>query len=361
MKVALITGSRADWNGLGMVAKAFKADPRFSVSIIATGQHIEDGTADLIRADSLLVSAFCGMRRRGDTPALIAEAIGNGVGRIADALETLRPDLVALLGDRYEILSAATAAATLRIAIAHLSGGDATEGSLDDKFRNAITALADLHFPTHDGAAVRITRMVHYPRLKFVWPVGAPALDRIRETPVAMDKKEFCRLTGLDPARKNILVLFHPVTTDADPAAQCREMVSALMEINADYLVIGTNSDAGGSAVGAALGELPGPHFENLPAPVFYAALTHMDLMVGNSSAGIYETAGFGIPVVNVGNRQTGRAAPENVLSCPPNAGAIQIAIAEQLRRGRQPCINPYGDGHSSARIVEIVAKHFGL
>ena len=359
MKVAFVTGSRADWNGLGMVAKAFKADGRFDVAVVVTGQHLEAGTSDLIWNDGF-ARHDVRLGRKGDAPLDIAKAVGTGVAGLAGRLATLNPDLVVLAGDRYETLSAATAAAVLGIPIAHIGGGDVTEGSMDDKFRNAVTMMADIHFPTNDYSGDRIITMRGLGRT-LVYAEGSPALDRIRETPVTVSKSEFCRLVEIDPSRKNILVAFHPVTTDADPAAQCREMIEALRAVDAGIVVLGTNADAGGEAVARLLSGLGVKPFQNLSAPMFYAALTHMDLMIGNSSAGIYETASFGIPVVNVGNRQTGRITPDNVFNCPADAAQIAAAIPFQMAGGHRPCRNPYGDGHSSPRIVKIIAEHFGV
>ena len=366
MRIAAITGSRADWNGLGMVAMALR-DAEHDVRVIATGQHSEALDTNPSRA-VIMDDGFSPVLVRiplGSEPVDIADATGAATAGLGRALSELNLDLAIVIGDRYEMLGAAAAAALLRIPIAHLAGGDVTEGSIDDKLRYAITALADYHFPTNWSAAERLTWVVRKPET--VRMAGSPALDRIRVTPRVTRETFFADL-GLTSAAQTILVAYHPVTTERDNGlCGCTEMIRALIdlggEVKSTLLVLGSNADAGSGVINHALhslanhSECGGAFVANLPPSQYYSALEHCDLLVGNSSAGLYEAPSFGIPVVNIGDRQKGRIFAANVRTCAPTREAILHTIKLQLAEGPKVCVNPYGDGHSAARIAEIIGE----
>lgn len=359
MKVAVITGSRADWNGLGMVAKCLRKEHHIAIDVIAIGQHyanqeslsviIDDGfDPKLYRTNFQEDMAF------GSASAAIA---------VAGALDSHLPDMALVLGDRFEILGAATAASLRGIPLAHIGGGDITEGSVDNKLRYAITALADLHFTTN---------LESYQRLDNaetpggIYNLGTPALDRIAQTPIT-DRFVLFKRLGLRESKRNVLVAFHAATAEPDPTAGCAAMLDALNGLpHTSFVIVGTNSDTGSQRITDLLSLFAASNStrcilrDNLPPEDFYGCLQHFDCMIGNSSAGLVETAGFGIPVVNIGNRQKGRPEPANVFSCIANAEAIgmttQIAMA-----GR--CVgvsNPYGDGHSAPRIAKAMVNYLG-
>jgi UDP-hydrolysing UDP-N-acetyl-D-glucosamine 2-epimerase len=375
VRVVVITGSRADWNGLGMVAMALR-DAGQDVQIIATGQHVygrpKTGLDVLIEDGFDGVQAIPGPVDRSiadaltDAPLDVARASGWLTISIANALGDLKPDLVMLAGDRYETLAGATAATLVGIPIAHLAGGDVTEGSMDDKFRNAISMMASLHFATNRLSADRLRRMevsgaVH--------DEGSPALDRIRVTPIVTRETLFNQLAsdGFNPCERNVLVAFHPATVGEDPTRACAEMLHGLTELdavlNVGWLMLGSNADAGAKKIEDMLRtfigccENGGAFVHNLPPQQYYSALAHFDLMVGNSSAGVYETAGFGIPVINVGTRQAGRIAPANVIGCPAKRERVLMAAKLMLGTGRMVCKNPYGDGYSAKRIAQTIGE----
>lgn len=360
MKIAIVTGSRADWNGLGMVAKCLR-DQGAVVQIVAVGQQANcneslktissDGFKAIIGAPNL----------KRDSAHIVATNAGRAVEATAKALHEIAPDMVLILGDRFEILSAATAAAIMRIPIAHIGGGDVTEGSIDNKLRYAITALADLHFATNNDSMARMVQEGP-PLMGEFYMVGNPAIDRIMQTPVVSRETLFKQCLRLEPQQYNILVVFHSATKEAEPWAECAEMIRALKQLeSASFLMLGTNDDVGSLHIHHLLQKFADRHGilrNNLSPSVFYSALTHFDCMVGNSSSGLVETATFGIPVVNIGNRQTGRLSPRNVRTCQSNADAILHTIKIQLAEGRKGCENPYGDGQSAPRISKIMMEY---
>lgn len=357
MKIAVVTGSRADWNGLGMVAKCLRADYQAGVDVIAIGQHADsEESLQTIIADGF-DPKLCRTNFRDDM------AVGAGAAALAasGALDALGwPDMVLVLGDRFEILGAATAAALKNIPLAHIGGGDLTEGSIDNKLRYAITALSSVHFVTNEESRDRLRRIGN----GTLCLVGNPALDRIAATPIVSRETLFKEL-ALIPSKKNVLVAYHAATREARPWESCAQMLSALDGIDASFLVLGTNADTGSDAIAQLLAEFCDGAFPaakrqwrgNLSPELFYSALAHFDCMVGNSSAGLVETASFGINVVNIGDRQTGRLAPRNVRTYKADEAAIAYGVKMALDLPRQPQPNPYGDGHSAPRIAKTIVE----
>lgn len=352
MKVTVITGSRADWNGLGMVALALRASG-VSVEVLAIGQHAD--SEESLR--TVISDGFDPRLMRTNIRDEMAIGCGCATISVQGALNENPPDMVLLLGDRFEILGAACAAALLNIKIAHIGGGDITEGSIDNKLRYAITELSHLHFTTSDRANFSISDR-HEPR---IYTVGNPALDRIAHTEIVPRETLFLEL-NLAPSEKNILVAYHAATKEARPWEACMAMLDVLHSIDASYAVLGTNADTGSEAINELLTDFcalrPNRIWKgNLAPELFYSALTHFDCMVGNSSAGLVETATFGIPVVNIGNRQSGRSSPRNVRTYPATKEAIVYGIAMALAEKATPCANPYGDGKSAPRIASIIVE----
>jgi UDP-hydrolysing UDP-N-acetyl-D-glucosamine 2-epimerase len=358
MKVTIITGSRADWNGLGMVGKCLRDEYKIAVNVIAIGQHADN--ADSVQA--IVEDGFKPRLLQTNFADDMAIGCASAALTVASALGPVAPDMVLVLGDRFEILGAATACALHGFKLAHIGGGDITEGSIDNKLRYAITALADLHFATNRQSAEMIAVVNEALVPQNVFNIGAPALDRIRTTEI-VSKEVLHHSIGLQIAERNILVMYHAATANLDTVAECKSMLNALRSVpNAAFLIIGTNADRGSQEITWQLQQFvrdiaQSVMRENLSPSLFYSVLTHFDLMVGNSSAGLVETAGFGIPVVNIGNRQTGRIAPRNVRTYKADQNAIWygVELAKALPRDPQP--NPYGDGHSAPRISKVIAE----
>jgi UDP-hydrolysing UDP-N-acetyl-D-glucosamine 2-epimerase len=361
LHICVVSGGRADYGLLTPVLRALNADAVFKVSLVLTGQHLvaqQGDTAARVRADGFAVAAEVDMGLDGDDPVAITQAAGRALGGMAGVLDTLKPDLMLLLGDRYEILCCALAASLARIPMAHIAGGDITEGAFDDAFRHAITKLAHLHFVTNDEAARRVRQLGE--EAARVHVVGSPGLDLVRMTKVPA-RDAFFACVGLAPRAINVVATFHPVTLAGDSLSQLDEMLAALARLpDAAILFTGSNADPDGRRIDARVQEFvagyPAARFAaSLGAENYFAALSHMDLVVGNSSSGLYEAPSFGIPTVNVGARQKGRLRAASVIDCPAERNAIGDAIRAALARGRRPTENPYGDGHASERIVAVL------
>jgi UDP-hydrolysing UDP-N-acetyl-D-glucosamine 2-epimerase len=361
--IAVVTGSRADYGLLTWPIKRLLAEPSFKLSIIATGMHLapEFGmTVDQIAADGFAVALRVETLGRGDDATAMAQAIGKGVAGFAAAFDQLRPDLVLLLGDRYEIFAAAQAAFVKKIPIAHLCGGDVTDGALDDAFRHSISKMASLHFPTNAQAGRRLRQLGEADARIHV--VGSTGIDAILRAP-QLAPGDLERALGHALSGRYLLATFHPVTLDALPSLdQLQELVAALGTIDPEIGIVFTraNADADGRALNAALETFA----KRRPNAFLHAALgpeRYLNLMrraaavVGNSSSGLYEAPSFDVPTVNIGRRQEGRLRADSVIDCPPERAAIGAAIQRALAMRPQGTINPYGDGEAAARVVAVL------
>lgn len=361
LRICVVSGSRADYGLLVAPLRAMRDAPAFDLRLVLTGQHLVKSAGDTaaqVRRDGFTIAAEVNMKAEGDNAAAVTAASGRLLGGIGDVLARLAPDIVLLLGDRYEIACCAIAATIARVPIAHIAGGDLTEGAFDDSFRHAITKMAHLHFVTNEMSARRVRQMGEADDRIHV--VGSPGLDLIRTTPVP-SREAFFASVGLVPGAVNVLATFHPVTLAADSLAQLDEMLAALAARDeATILFTGTNADPEGRRIEERIGAFAARRaaarlVPSLGSANYFAALTYMDVVVGNSSSGLYEAPSFGIPAINIGDRQAGRLRAESVFDCPPQRDAIGAAIARALRRGRKPTVNPYGDGHAADRIVAVL------
>lgn len=361
MRIAAVTGGRADWGLLSVPLAALRDHQGFQLSLIATGQHLAAGEADSLAqivADGFDVAERVDIEVGDDSPAGVARSAGLATAGIGAALQRIQPDLLILLGDRYEILAAGLAALLARIPVAHLCGGDVTEGAMDDSMRHALTKLSHLHFVSNAAARERVIQLGEDPA--HVHCVGSPGLDRIRQTPV-MPAEAFFQSVDLDRPR-TLLVTYHPATIKADPLAECREMLAALHDLGPEVGLIftGSNADPGARGIDGLIGAFVESHgnaraFRTLGARRYFSALAHVDAVVGNSSSGLYEAPSFSVPTVNIGDRQKGRLRAASVIDCSGEREAIGAAIAEALARGRRPVENPYGDGRTSERILAVL------
>lgn len=362
MRVAVVSGGRADYGLLVPVMKEIAADPRLELSLMVTGQHLseaEDAPLEFVARDGLTVDARLPILSGSDSTLDVARATGRAVTLFADAFADRPPDLVMVLGDRYEILAVTLAAHILRIPVAHLMGGDVTDGAIDDAFRHSITKLSHLHFVSTAQAAARVMQLGE--TAETVHVVGSPGLDLIRMTP-DVPREDFFSDVGLRPGDTNLVVTFHPVTAEDDSVDQIGEMLAALggQPSTTHILFTGINADAQGETHQKAVIDFcrtrPNSTFRHtLGARLYFAALRHCDVLVGNSSSGLYEAPSFGIPVVNIGSRQNGRIRASSIIDVRPERNAIAGAIEQALSTGRRDVANPYGDGHSAERIVAVL------
>jgi UDP-hydrolysing UDP-N-acetyl-D-glucosamine 2-epimerase len=364
LRLCAVTGCRADFGLYQSVLAELAVEPRFRVELAATGMHLSPefgmtvreveaaGYSVGIRVETLLSS---------DSPVGVAKALGLGVMGFADAWAQHRPDLVLVLGDRFEMFAAAQAAFVLRIPIAHIGGGDVTEGALDDAMRHGISRMAALHFTTSAPASARLIRMGEPPDRVFT--VGNPGLDHLKHM-ILLDRVELEAALGFALRPRNLLVTFHPVTLDPVPSAtQVEELLSALDGLGEEVGLIVTlpNADTEGRALIAhlrafAAGRVNVTMHTSLGSLRYLSALAHVDAVVGNSSSGLLEAPSFGTPTVNIGDRQKGRLRAASVIDCLPEHGAIAAAIARALTLDTRGVENPYGDGESASRIRRALA-----
>lgn len=362
-KIAVVTGSRAEYGLLYWVLKDLQAHPDVELQLIVTGMHLapEFGlTVGEIERDGLPIARRVDMLVSGDTPSCTAKSIALGVIGMSEALEQLAPDLMLVLGDRFEIMAAAQAAMIHNIPIAHIAGGDTTEGAFDEAIRHAITKMSHLHLVTTASSAQRVRQMGENPA--HVLLVGSPGLDHLRRRPL-LDRAALEASLGAPLGQRNLLVTFHPVTLEAgEGQRQQQELLSVLSGLNRDTVCWFTlpNADTGGRALASdlqswATGRSNVRVFSSLGQLRYLSLMSLVDAVVGNSSSGLYEAPSFQRPTVNIGDRQRGRLAAASVLHCEPHAGSIAAALNRAWTLDCTMVVNPYGDGESSGRIVQAL------
>lgn len=366
MRVLAITGTRADWGLLLPVLLALRDDARFDLRLCATGQHLDNASLSLgaIRRDGFEPDHIVDMRLGADdSPRALAAAMGRCTAGMGQVIEEVAPDIVLVLGDRYEILAAVGAALVARVPVAHLCGGDVTLGAFDDAIRHAVTKMAALHFVTNDDAARRLRQMGE--AAERITVAGSPGIDRLRAEP-ALPRDVFLSEVGL-PDGPFLLVSFHPETLAVDPQSQLQAVLTAVDGL-ADFnlLLSGSNADPGGREIDRAFAALAARRPDAVFVPSlgsrhYIAALRHADAMLGNSSSGLYEAPSFSTPCVNIGDRQKGRLRAPCVFDCPADSAAILVALDQALdwgrRNDRAHSVNPFGDGQAARRIVDRLAE----
>jgi UDP-N-acetylglucosamine 2-epimerase (non-hydrolysing)/GDP/UDP-N,N'-diacetylbacillosamine 2-epimerase (hydrolysing) len=363
-RIAVITTSRADYSHLYWPLRELAAHPGVELGVFAMGAHLapefgntiteieRDGFPILARIECLLCS---------DNDTGMAKTIGIAILGLADALTSWRPDLLLLIADRYEMLAPASVAVALRIPIAHIEGGEISQGAIDDQVRNALTKLAHIHFTSTPTARRRVIAMgeeswrVHH--------AGAPSLDHLRRS-VLLSRQELEAKLGLSLTRPALLAAWHPVTILRNTNAEADALFAALAQAPGQLLFVYPNADAGSLALiertRALAATRPRTHiFVNLDAVTYWSLLGNVDAMVGNSSSGIMEAASFALPTVNVGMRQQGRERARNVIDAPAETAAILSAITQALspefRESLRGVVNPYGDGSAATTIARVL------
>lgn len=352
LRVAVVTGSRAEFGLLTPVMLAIHANAELELAVIAAGSHLiqpADTFRDVKRlfaiADSVPMQVAGRTGRYED-----AEALGKGVGRFARSFQRLNPDWVVLLGDRIEPFAAASAAAIMGIAIAHVHGGDRAEGIADESMRHAITKLAHLHFPATKQSADRIIRMGEKP--EHVLDVGSPAIDGLANIPPLSDEAH------AQLGSPNVVLLMHPVGRHAEMEEAAATNALAALK-GEQVLALHPNHDAGRDGVLRAIEHSGVPSRSHLPREQFVGLLkrlaTSQGLLLGNSSAGLIEAAALQLPVVDIGPRQNGRERPSNVVHVTESESGVRDGISKARTMGRSILPHPYGDGRSGVRIAEYL------
>lgn len=367
--VCVVTGSRAEYGLLRGVLEECRRHPALRLQTVVTGTHLspEFGlTYREIERDGVTIDRRVEMLLSSDTGVGAAKAMGLGLIGFADVFADLQPDVVVLLGDRFEMLSAASAALVAKIPIAHVHGGERTEGAFDESIRHAITKMAYLHFVAADEYGRRVVQMGEAPERVFV--VGGLGVDAAARTPL-LGRAELEADLGFTFGRANLIVTFHPATLESEPAThQVAELLAALATLPPDVHLIFTlpNADPDGRAITAQIQAFvagrPGTlAVASLGMQRYLSCLALVDGVVGNSSSGLLEAPTFRVGTVNIGGRQRGRLRASSIIDCAPTVAAIQAALTRlfspDYRASLTGVINPYGTGGASRRIVEILAE----
>lgn len=359
----MITSTRADWGLLAPVASAMKVDKAFKLDILATGQHLMHDSNSLaaIKLDGHEVKYKVDMALSGEiSHSTISAGMGFLIKELGDILTSVPYDAVLLLGDRYEILASALTATVFNIPIIHLCGGDVTTGAIDDSMRHALSKLATIHFPTNEQSAKRLSQLGE--PLESIFMVGSTGLDRMVQV-AKLSKKDFFSSINFSPKLKNFIVTFHPETRSHDTISNAKKLLIALENFS-EYGIIftGSNADFGAQEIDSYVIDYVKQRencifHHSLGSKRYFAALTHCDLVIGNSSSGLMEAPTFKIPTVNIGDRQNGRIRAASIIDCEPEVVKIIDAIRKGLNLDCSAVINPYGDGKSAKKIIHILRE----
>jgi UDP-hydrolysing UDP-N-acetyl-D-glucosamine 2-epimerase len=364
-RIAVVTSSRADYSHLYWPLKDLEAHPDVDLKLIALAAHLSPAfgcTVREIERDGFSIASRIECLLSSDTDVGMAKTLGLAVLGLSDVLAQMRPDLLLVIADRYEMLAPVSVALTLRIPVAHIEGGEVSEGAIDDAVRNSITKMAHIHFTSTETARQRVISLGEES-----WRVhcaGAPSLDHLTRSRL-LTRQELERELHIEIQRPAIVVAYHPVTLLKDTTEEADALFAALPRIEGQLLFCYPNADAGSHNLLNRTRDFlktrtDGRIFVNLNAVTYWSLLREADLLIGNSSSGIMEAASCELPVVNVGLRQYGRERAMNVLDAEPTmdsilekvAAAQSPAFSESLRGMK----NLYGDGHASQRIVEVLA-----
>lgn len=363
-KIAVVTSSRADYSHLYWPLKDLVAHPNVDLKLIVMAAHLSPeygGTVGEIERDGFAIASRIECLLSSDSDVGMAKTLGLAVLGLTDVLAQIRPDLMLLIADRYEMLAPASVALTLRIPIAHIEGGEVSEGAIDDAVRNALTKMAHIHFTSTQSARARVIAMGEE-----AWRVhraGAPSLDHVRRSTL-LSRQELEQKLALQLGARVTVVAYHPVTLLQDTTAETTALFAALKQIPGQILFCYPNADAGSHNLMQMAHAFCETHndshvFVNLGSITYWSLLREASLLLGNSSSGIMEAASFGLPVVNIGLRQFGRERARNVLEAHASADSILAQVEKAWNPGFRAAIggmqNPYDDGHAAERIVSIL------
>ncbi len=375
-KVCVVSSNRADYGLLYWPMRTLQQDEAFELQVVVTGSHLstEHGmTVNQFAQDGFDVSAQVDLALSQDSAVAVTKAIGTGLIGFADVFADLKPDLLLVLGDRYEMLAAVSAALVARIPVAHLFGGDTTEGAFDESIRHAITKMSHLHFVSNELSAERVRQMGENP--EHIYNTGATSIDNIRRA-TYKNRDEFFSAIEFTPRNHNLLITFHPVTLDSVASVvQLQQLLIALDALGDEVGLIFTkaNADTEGECLNEVIqlfvAERENARLYDALGPLYVSALRHVDLVVGNSSSGLYEAPALGVPTVNIGDRQKGRLQASSVVNCETESKAILESIKSVIGKHYDKVDHPFGDGHSAEKIMAalkaipnfqaLLKKHF--
>jgi len=365
-RIAVITTSRADYSHLYWVLKKLQAHPKIDLRLLVTGAHPAPSfgySEAQITEDGFEIEASIEALIDSDTDVGMAKTIGVATLGLADVLGRLRPDLLLLIADRYEMLAPASVATALRIPIAHIEGGEISEGAIDDAIRNALTKLSHIHFVSTELAKKRVMAMGEE-----AWRVvraGAPSLDHLSHSTL-LSKAEVFKKLELQFTEPPKIIAFHPVTLAKDPNAEGRELFSALDQLTGPFVFCFPNADVGHQSIidhtmTFCAKRSDAQVFVNLNPIDYWSLLKQAQWMMGNSSSGIMETPSLALPCINIGERQKGRERALNIIDVPADQNAIVAAVSQaqsqSFQDGLSGMTNPYGDGQAADRIVHTLVQ----
>lgn len=370
-KICVITGTRAEYGLLRWVMQGIKDDTELTLQVIATGMHLspEFGlTYREIEQDGFRIDRKVEMLASSDTSVGIAKSMGLGLIGFADALNELKPDLIVVLGDRFEIFSAAAAALVARIPVAHLHGGERTEGAIDEAFRHSITKMSHLHFVAAEEYRQRVIQLGEQPERVFL--VGGLGIDNIKRLKL-LDRAELEASLGFKLGQKNLLITFHPVTLEtATSTDQMAELLSALAELQGTQLIFTLpNADTDGRELIRMVEQFVAQYsnaraYTSLGQLRYLSCIAHVDGVVGNSSSGLAEVPSFKKGTINIGDRQRGRLQAASVINCEPTrqsiAAAVERLYGADFQASLSQASNPYGEGGASEKVVNTI-KHYAI
>lgn len=364
-KICVITGSRAEYGLLRWLLQRIEEEPTLELQLIVTGSHLspEFGLTYKEIEKDFDICLSLETLTSSDTSVGIATSMGLGLIRFADAFKQIKPDLVLVLGDRYEIFSAAAASLVARIPVAHLHGGETTEGAFDEALRHSITKMSHLHFVATEEYKNRVIQLGEQP--ENVFQVGGLGVDSIKRLKL-LSKEELEASLGIKLLDKNLLITFHPVTLETETAShQMDELLGALSELhNTNLIFTMPNADTDGRVLIQIIEEFCSKNtnahcFTSLGQLSYFSAINYIDGVVGNSSSGLTEVPSFKKATINIGDRQKGRLKAESVIDCEPTKESIKKAISElyieKFQKQLSSTINPYGDGGSVEKIIEVL------
>jgi GDP/UDP-N,N'-diacetylbacillosamine 2-epimerase (hydrolysing) len=366
-KICVVTGSRAEYGILYWLMRGIRDCQELELQVVATGMHLspEFGlTYRAIEEDGFRVHAKVEMLLSSDTAVGVTKSIGLGMIGFAEIWPQLRPDIVVVLGDRFEILAVATAAMIARVPIAHIHGGETTEGAVDESIRHAVTKMAQVHFVAAEDYRRRVIQLGEHPDRVFL--VGGLGIDSIQRLPL-MDRVELERALDFSLGLKNLLVTFHPATLDERATStQVSELLTALAERQDTHIVFTMpNADADGRIIFGMIEEFVATRprtaklFRSLGQVRYLSCMRYCDGVVGNSSSALIEAPSLGKGSVNIGDRQKGRLRASSVIDCEPSVAAIRAALdrlySTEFAQRLPHTVNPYGTGGASERILQTL------
>ncbi len=368
-KICVVTGTRAEYGLLYWLLKALEQDTAFDLRLVVTGMHLSNDfglTYKEIEKD-FAIDEKIKILFDSDSEVAVSKSMGLGLSSFAEYFERKRPDLLILLGDRFELFAVASAALVARIPIAHIHGGETTQGAFDEAIRHSITKMSHLHFTATEEYRKRVIQLGENP--KYVFNVGAMGIDNIKRLPL-LSKKEFEDSIGFTlDATYHVLVTFHPVTLeDATAQEQFSQLLKALDQFE-DMKIIFTkaNCDTNGRIINQMIDDYVSNNkfksiaFDSLGQLRYLSAMQYIDCVVGNSSSGLLEVPSFNIATINIGDRQKGRIEAQSVISCPAQFDAIvssiQLGLSNEFKNKIANIVNPFGNGGASEKIKEIIKE----